>query len=123
MSPCSCALNFSEFVCNSQPGALVYRPPDRSIFITDDGNGFLGLQSGGDPCRQSMQSSTRETTTGEKERITDKNYRKDDACGTFYFIHTSLTIDFTRAAIFRGFNKGGAAASGTRGIEEDISSN
>lgn len=47
----------------------------------------------------------------------------DDARGTFYFINTSLTIHFTRTAIFRGFNKGGAAASGMRGIEEDISSN
>lgn len=36
---------------------------------------------------------------------------------------TNLTIAFTRSAIFWAFKKGGAAASGRKGIEEDISSN
>lgn len=90
---------------------------------------LLGLQSGGNPCRQSMQRSTKLEILlrRDKERKKEHRWRGNVNIVTSdkreTLIHTVLTITFTRSAIYGAFKKGGAAKSGRRGTEEVISSN
>lgn len=68
----------------------IFKWPARSVDITGDGNSFWGYSQDEIHADSPCSALHGKQPLGGKERITDKNHRKDDACGTFYFLHTQV---------------------------------